>query len=76
MDTDVDDDLADEEALLEDGSQSARSSEVRRPELVVRLKADPPPLPPPPPARTLREIFRLVTNDPRFGLAAVGIVHS
>ncbi|MET7880982.1 ABC transporter ATP-binding protein [Micromonospora profundi] len=36
-------------------------------------RADPPPLPPMPPARTLREIARLCTNDPRYGLAAVGL---
>jgi ABC-type multidrug transport system fused ATPase/permease subunit len=30
-------------------------------------------LPPPPRARTLREIFRLATNDARYGLAAVGL---
>ncbi|MEU5904935.1 ABC transporter ATP-binding protein/permease [Micromonospora sp. NPDC047467] len=36
-------------------------------------RADPPPLPPVPPARTLREIARLCTNDPRYGLAAVGL---
>src|SRR4051794_11778438 len=35
--------------------------------------ADPPPLPDPPKARTLREVVRLVTNDPRYGLAAVGL---
>ncbi|HEY7813300.1 MAG TPA: ATP-binding cassette domain-containing protein, partial [Nakamurella sp.] len=34
-------------------------------------KADPPPLPPAPSTRTLREIIRLVTNDPRFGLGAL-----
>jgi ABC-type multidrug transport system fused ATPase/permease subunit len=39
----------------------------------VPPKADPPPLPDPAPARTLREIFRLVTNDPRYGLGAVAI---
>src|SRR3954451_17826728 len=33
----------------------------------------PPPLPEPPPTRTLREIVRLATNDPRYGLAAVGM---
>lgn len=38
----------------------------------VPPKADPPPLPAPPPARTLHEIFRLVTNDPRYGLKAIG----
>ena len=35
--------------------------------------ADPPPLPEPPPARTMREIVRLATNDPRYGMAAVGL---
>ncbi len=34
-------------------------------------RADPPRLPPVPPARTLREIFRLCTNDPRYGAAAI-----
>ncbi|RSM55037.1 ABC transporter [Actinoplanes sp. ATCC 53533] len=33
--------------------------------------AEPPPLPPAPPARTMREIARLATNDPRYGLAAI-----
>ncbi|SCE75522.1 ABC-type multidrug transport system, ATPase and permease component [Micromonospora coriariae] len=36
-------------------------------------RADPPPLPPVPPARTLREIVRLCTNDPRYGLAAIAL---
>ncbi|MEV4640937.1 ABC transporter ATP-binding protein [Actinoplanes sp. NPDC049548] len=36
-------------------------------------QADPPPLPEPPPARTMREIFRLTTNDARYGLAAVAL---
>lgn len=36
-------------------------------------KTDPPPLPEPAPARTMREIFRLAANDPRFGLAAVAL---
>ncbi|WCN82840.1 ABC transporter ATP-binding protein/permease [Micromonospora sp. LH3U1] len=40
---------------------------------VVPTRADPPPLPPVPPARTLREIVRLCTNDPRYGLAAIGL---
>jgi ABC-type multidrug transport system fused ATPase/permease subunit len=35
--------------------------------------AEPPPLPEPPRVRTMREIVRLATNDPRYGLAAVGI---
>ncbi len=34
-------------------------------------RVDPPALPPTPRTRTLREIVRLATNDPRFGLAAV-----
>ncbi|MGW5560827.1 ATP-binding cassette domain-containing protein [Micromonospora sp. NPDC003944] len=38
---------------------------------VAPARADPPPLPPEPPARTLREIFRLCTNDPRYGAAAI-----
>jgi ATP-binding cassette subfamily B protein len=36
-------------------------------------KAAPPPLPEPPPARTMREIVRLATNDPRYGLGAVAL---
>ncbi|UQU68260.1 ABC transporter ATP-binding protein/permease [Couchioplanes caeruleus] len=35
--------------------------------------ADPPPLPQEPPAHTMREIFRLTTNDARYGLAALGL---
>jgi ATP-binding cassette subfamily B protein len=34
-------------------------------------RAEPPPLPDPPPARTMREIVRLATNDPRYGVGAV-----
>jgi ATP-binding cassette, subfamily B, bacterial len=41
--------------------------------LTVAPKADPPPLPEPAPARTLREIFRLATNDARYGLVAVAL---
>src|SRR4051812_18088885 len=71
---DVDEDFDDEEALLEDGSQPARSAaEDHRPHVVVPPKGEPPPLPPPPPARTMREILRLVTNNPRWGLSAVAI---
>ncbi len=39
--------------------------------LTVPPKVDPPPLPEPLRPGTLREIFRLMTNDPRFGLGAV-----
>lgn len=48
-------------ATPQDGTQGA----------VGPTRADPPPLPPVPPARTLREIFRLCTNDPRYGAAAI-----
>ena len=48
------------------GRSRSRSHAGRGP-----TRADPPPLPPVPPARTLREIFRLCTNDPRYGLAAI-----
>lgn len=36
-------------------------------------KADPPPLPDPPKDRTLWQIVRLATNNPRFGLGAVAL---
>jgi ABC-type multidrug transport system fused ATPase/permease subunit len=73
--TEADDD---EEALLDDGSQAPpRRREIvpaaRRPEVVVPPKGDPPPLPAAPPSRTMREILRLVTNNPRWGLSAVSI---
>ncbi|MFI5935261.1 ATP-binding cassette domain-containing protein [Actinoplanes sp. NPDC051494] len=55
-------------ALLE------RDPEPVRTELGNTLpKQDPPPLPEPPPVGTFREIFRLTTNDPRYGLAAVSL---
>jgi ABC-type multidrug transport system fused ATPase/permease subunit len=41
--------------------------------LAALEKTDPPPLPPTPKARTLREIFRLMTNNARFGMTAVAI---
>jgi len=44
---------------------------VSVPPVSVPPKTDPPPVPEPPRARTMREILRLVTNDPRYGLAAV-----
>ncbi|NLT54695.1 MAG: ABC transporter ATP-binding protein [Actinomycetales bacterium] len=40
---------------------------------VALPRTDPPPLPEPAPARTMREIFRLATNDPRYGLGAVAV---
>src|SRR4051812_21263752 len=59
-----------DEALLDDGAQPAPP---RLAKVSVPPKGDPPPLPEPPPARTMREIVRLVTNNPRWGLAAVAI---
>ncbi|MEU1683742.1 ABC transporter ATP-binding protein [Micromonospora sp. NPDC005707] len=41
------------------------------PRQVAVPRADPPPLPAPPRARTLREILRLGTNDPRYGLVSI-----
>ncbi|MEV7328650.1 ABC transporter ATP-binding protein [Micromonospora sp. NPDC093244] len=43
------------------------------PEPVGPTRADPPPLPPVPQARTMREIFRLCLNDPRYGMSAIGL---
>src|SRR5207248_6717914 len=40
-------------------------------DLTVAPRAEPPPLPAPPRPRTLREIFQLAVNDPRWGLGAV-----
>jgi ATP-binding cassette, subfamily B, bacterial len=34
---------------------------------------EPPPLPDEPPTRTMREIVRLATNDPRFGVSAIAL---
>ncbi|MCW3842103.1 ABC transporter ATP-binding protein/permease [Micromonospora yasonensis] len=43
------------------------------PRQVAVSRTDPPPVPDPPPARTLREILRLGTNDPRYGLVSVAL---
>jgi ABC-type multidrug transport system fused ATPase/permease subunit len=56
-------------AEREAGQEPRAASSV----LVNTPKADPPPLPPPAPVRTVREIIRLVRNDPRYGLSAIGI---
>ncbi|MEO3930673.1 ABC transporter ATP-binding protein [Micromonosporaceae bacterium B7E4] len=40
--------------------------------LRVPPKATPPDLSPDPPVHTLREVFRLIRNDPRYGLSAFG----
>ncbi|MGV9762371.1 ATP-binding cassette domain-containing protein [Micromonospora tulbaghiae] len=54
-----------------DDAPATPSAPATRPAAVPR--ADPPPAPPAPPARTMREIFRLGTNDPRYGLLSVGL---
>ncbi|MEN3305647.1 MAG: ATP-binding cassette, subfamily bacterial [Micromonosporaceae bacterium] len=54
-----------------DGAVMTLPARVETVELTVPPKADPPPLPQPAHARTLREIFRLAVNDPRFGLGSV-----
>ncbi|WP_213451754.1 ATP-binding cassette domain-containing protein [Rhizomonospora bruguierae] len=59
--------------LPEDGAGWSAPAARRTVEQTAPPKADPPPLPPPPPARTMREILRLATNDPRYGLGAVGV---
>jgi ABC-type multidrug transport system fused ATPase/permease subunit len=41
--------------------------------LSVPDKTDPPPQPAPLPVRTFREIFRMMVNDPRFGLVSVAL---
>jgi ATP-binding cassette, subfamily B, bacterial len=61
-------DADDDEALLGGGLGDGPDDEPAE-----LGRADPPPLPPAPPARTLREVLRLVTNDPRQGLGAVGL---
>ncbi|MET8267650.1 ATP-binding cassette domain-containing protein [Micromonospora arida] len=59
-------------ARAEPNGQTARATAPDGPQGAVGpVRADPPPLPPVPPARTLREIFRLCTNDPRYGAAAI-----
>ncbi|MFC7550180.1 ATP-binding cassette domain-containing protein [Plantactinospora sp. GCM10030261] len=62
---------------LTSGSQPDRPATRPLPDVPVgapaAAKADPPPLPERPPARTLREIFRLAVNDPRYGLTAVAV---
>ncbi len=58
-----------------DAAPTASTGVSNRPEVTTRVPAKdtPPPLPEPPPTRTLREILRLVANDPRFGLGAVAV---
>jgi ATP-binding cassette, subfamily B, bacterial len=58
-------------ALGLDGGGVATMEAVPQAVPTVPSKADPPPLPPPAPARTLREILRLMLNDPRFGMVSL-----
>ncbi|SCF39012.1 ABC-type multidrug transport system, ATPase and permease component [Micromonospora purpureochromogenes] len=53
--------------------EASAPAPVERPVPVAVPKTDPPPLPALPPARTMREILRLGTNDPRYGLVSVAI---
>lgn len=46
---------------------------VPRQRATAPRRTEPPELPPVPPARTLREIVRLATNDPGFGLASLAV---
>ncbi|HZN71811.1 MAG TPA: ABC transporter ATP-binding protein/permease [Micromonosporaceae bacterium] len=62
--------LASSNAGTGNGNRPAQAVET---ELAAPLMADPPPVPDPPRARTMREIYRLMTNDPRFGIGAVGL---
>ncbi|MEV0722625.1 ABC transporter ATP-binding protein/permease [Micromonospora purpureochromogenes] len=55
------------------GPPASAAAPVERPTTVAVPKTDPPPLPAPPPARTMREILRLGTNDPRYGLVSVAM---
>jgi len=64
--------LADE-WLLADEAEEALEPSAAGVSQSVPPKADPPPVPAPARTRTMREILRLVTNDPRHGLAAVVI---
>ncbi|MFI6077915.1 ATP-binding cassette domain-containing protein [Actinoplanes sp. NPDC051343] len=61
--------------LVEEGDwDTAAQVELNAESLANTLPpVEPPPLPPEPRTRTLREIVRLATNDPRYGLAAVGL---
>jgi ATP-binding cassette, subfamily B, bacterial len=62
------------ELLEENDWDTAAQVELGAEALANNLPAvEPPPLPPEPRARTFREIVRLATNDPRYGLGAVGL---
>ncbi|MFK3980678.1 ATP-binding cassette domain-containing protein [Micromonospora sp. NPDC050397] len=54
-----------------DDRQDPAPAQVVREPSAAAPRVDPPPLPEPARARTMREIFRLVGNDARFGLGAL-----
>ncbi|MFR9775539.1 ATP-binding cassette domain-containing protein [Micromonospora sp. MS34] len=56
-----------------DGERVGEPVPVGAPRQAAGSRTDPPPVPDPPPARTLREILRLGTNDPRYGLVSVAL---
>ncbi|MEJ3746207.1 ABC transporter ATP-binding protein [Actinomycetes bacterium KLBMP 9797] len=60
-------------ALAERAEAAPAPVAVPTTEIAAPPKTDPPPIPDPPPARTLREIVRLVRNDPRYGLRAMSL---
>ncbi|HVN12493.1 MAG TPA: ABC transporter ATP-binding protein, partial [Kineosporiaceae bacterium] len=65
--------VADDDEVLLDGADPGEGGDPPGAGRAQPPRTDPPPLPPAPPARTLREVLRLVTNDSRYGLAAVGL---
>lgn len=67
--------LASSESSMPDGAAEPGAAALtdRGVELVVPPRADPPPLPDRLPSRPMREIVRLATNDPRFGLGALAL---
>ena len=71
LDAGPDAEEAEDHADTENAADTDRGSDA--PASPAPARTAPPPLPDPPPARTMREILRLVTNDPRYGLAAVGL---
>ena len=57
-----------QDARAEGGAPDGRCASQGPP---AARRVDPPPMPEPPPARTLREVFRLSHNDPRYGTTGV-----
>jgi ABC-type multidrug transport system fused ATPase/permease subunit len=78
----VEDLMADEVQQATEAQLAAQAQALAEAKVVAEAEAvikgapgrtDPPVLPEPAPARTLHEIVRLATNDPRFGLASVAV---